>query len=336
MGFKKLNEVALVDMLKTLLGVDENGNVVQMPSEMFKSNDDGNVKDWDVNDSNNPQYIHNRPIYIDVALGDIDWVIENLKSRYINVVDKSDVYYNTNSANKFFEFGPIEPSSGMWSEDVLRSNGVTLLEINAGKKFKFLMSSMTHESYGYIQPILVPVDEIGKGFPFSILVTYGDADGIGIVVSDEIWKQFTIDPIVTFKHAPNESSVKIGVVVDKRYEHLFDKPPYVVDSENYRYGDECLQAILDGKTIYVKVPNKENNKNYVNFMPVIQSQLPDNGNDYLTLFYLKDGIATNLVTALQKMMQGDVSGLNDVFGEITMQLTKPYNECPLKVNAPFN
>lgn len=108
--------------------------------------------------------------------------------------------------------------------------------------------------------------------------------------------------------------------------------PYVIDSEAYTFGDDALQAITDGRPIYIKVPNVGNSNIYANFMPVIQTQLPDKGNDYLTLIYMKDGIKQNIENAMQKMAQGDMSGLNDVYGEITMQLTKSYNECPLKVD----
>ena len=98
---------------------------------------------------------------------------------------------------------------------------------------------------------------------------------------------------------------------------------HIVDSEYYTYGDDTLQAILDGKQILIKVPNKNDSNLYCNFMPVIQYQLPNN-NDYLTLFYLKDGIAENIMTA---MTTGSFDG---VFGEITMKLSKKYTECPLK------
>ena len=112
--------------------------------------------------------------------------------------------------------------------------------------------------------------------------------------------------------------------------------PYVVDSEAYTYGDDALQAILEGRQIYVKVPNAGGvgsvDNIYANFMPVIQYQLPQNGNDYLTLVYLKDGIANNLIAGLTGMMQGDMSGMANIYGEITMLLSQSYSECPLKVD----
>lgn len=101
---------------------------------------------------------------------------------------------------------------------------------------------------------------------------------------------------------------------------------YVIDSEAYTYGDDALQAILSGKQLYVKVPSSSENSPYGNFMPVLQYQLPQNGNNYLTLFYLKDGIAQNLLAALT------AGSLDGVFGEITMMLSQSYDECPLKAD----
>ena len=104
---------------------------------------------------------------------------------------------------------------------------------------------------------------------------------------------------------------------------------YVINSESYTYGDDALAAILSGKQILVKTLNFNGDEVtglYSNFMPVIQYQLPQNGNDYLTLFYLKDGIAQNLLTALT------TGSFDGVFGEITMMLSQSYDECPLKVD----
>lgn len=102
--------------------------------------------------------------------------------------------------------------------------------------------------------------------------------------------------------------------------------PYVIDSEAYTYGDDALASILSGKQLYVKVPSSSENSLYGNFMPVLQYQLPQNGNNYLTLFYLKDGIAQNLLAALT------TGSFDGVFGEITMMLSQSYDECPLKVD----
>lgn len=90
------------------------------------------------------------------------------------------------------------------------------------------------------------------------------------------------------------------------------------------YGDAVLEAKLAGREVLICVQNKTENTLYRNFMPVLQYQLPDENNDYLTLFYLKDGIAENIMYA---MAAGSFAG---VYGEITMKLSKKYTECPLK------
>ena len=107
--------------------------------------------------------------------------------------------------------------------------------------------------------------------------------------------------------------------------------PYVVDSENYTYGDGALQAILDGRHIYVKVPNisGEWTPLYENLMPVLQYQLPTNNNSYLTLFYLKDGLAQNLAITLGTAIQGGTPDFSILYGEITMALKKSYERSPL-------
>lgn len=103
-------------------------------------------------------------------------------------------------------------------------------------------------------------------------------------------------------------------------------PPYVIDAEAYTYGDDALAAILAGRQIYVKVPSQNPGGLYANFMPVIQYQLPQSGNDYLTLIYLKDGIAQNIMAALQ------TGSFDAVYGQIVMLLSQSYDDCPLKVS----
>lgn len=97
---------------------------------------------------------------------------------------------------------------------------------------------------------------------------------------------------------------------------------YSVDPQ---YGDRALEAILAGRQILVKVPNKNGEVIYNNFMPVFQYQLPNAGNDYLTLMYFNDGMAENLMNA---MITGTFDG---AYGEINMKLSKTYATCPLEV-----
>lgn len=113
-------------------------------------------------------------------------------------------------------------------------------------------------------------------------------------------------------------------VADLKEELEQKTKPYVIDSERYTYGDDALQAILDGRQILIKVPNKNGGNLYANFMPILQYQLPNAYNNYLTLFYLKDGIAENLMTAMA------TQSFDGVFGEITMMLSKSYKKCPLE------
>lgn len=101
---------------------------------------------------------------------------------------------------------------------------------------------------------------------------------------------------------------------------------YVIDSEAYTYGDDALDAILKGKQVLIKVPNKVGGTLFSNFMPVLQYQLPNENNNYLILIYLKDGIAENIMTAMQ------TGSFDGVYGTIQMMLSETYTECPLKVS----
>lgn len=112
--------------------------------------------------------------------------------------------------------------------------------------------------------------------------------------------------------------------IDPKY--LPSMGPYVIDAEAYTYGDDALAAILAGRQIYVKVPSQIPGGLYANFMPVIQYQLPQSGNDYLTLIYLKDGLAQNIMAALQ------TGSFDAVYGQIVMLLSQSYDDCPLKVS----
>lgn len=120
--------------------------------------------------------------------------------------------------------------------------------------------------------------------------------------------------------------------LDAKYLPEIISSPYVIDSEAYTYGDDALTAILKGRPILIKVPNKNGNTLFSNFMPVLQYQLPNQNNNYLVLFYLKDGIAENILVAMQEAMQGNTSAFADVFGVIEMMLSQSYSECPLKVS----
>ena len=132
------------------------------------------------------------------------------------------------------------------------------------------------------------------------------ADGLNLIVNDN-------------GSAKQIAASVVGIQLD-------NNSVYVIDSEAYTYGDDALDAILKGKQILIKVPNKNNNSLFTNFMPVLQYQLPNVNNNYLSLFYLKDGIAENIMAAMQ------TGSFNGVYGVIEMMLSETYTECPLKVS----
>lgn len=132
------------------------------------------------------------------------------------------------------------------------------------------------------------------------------ADGLNLIVNDN-------------GSAKQIAASVVGIQLD-------NNSVYVIDSEAYTYGDDALDAILKGKQILIKVPNKNNNSLFTNFMPVLQYQLPNVNNNYLSLFYLKDGIAENILAAMQ------TGSFDGVYGVIEMMLSQSYAECPLKVS----
>lgn len=145
-------------------------------------------------------------------------------------------------------------------------------------------------------------------------------------------KQDVIDYVMNSPHNTNPTVLRTMLnTMDSGQDYV--QAPYVIDSEAYTYGDDALAAILTGREILIKVPNKDaTNTLYSNFMPVLQYQLPNENNNYLTLFYLKDGIAENILAAMQGAIQGDPSGFANLYGTIEMMLSQSYTECPLKVS----
>lgn len=140
----------------------------------------------------------------------------------------------------------------------------------------------------------------------------------------------------------NEGEVKVTVlqkISDERVQvnnqgYPINRPLVLDATIDYAHlpyvGDEALQAILDGRQILVKVPNANGQTLYANYMPVFQYQLPDQNNSYLTLLYMKDGLANNLVAALGSMMQGGQPNFSTVYGQLDLPLSKTYTETPLK------
>lgn len=87
-------------------------------------------------------------------------------------------------------------------------------------------------------------------------------------------------------------------------------------------GDETLNAILAGRQILVRVPNADGGTFTAIYSPILMYQLPNQDNNYLYLFYLKD----------EKQDLSAVLGMDlkmPTYGQLKMLLSKTYNETPL-------
>ena len=93
---------------------------------------------------------------------------------------------------------------------------------------------------------------------------------------------------------------------------------------NSKYGDEALRAIVEGRQVLVRVPNADGNNYTAIYSPVYMYQVPNNANDYLYLFYLRDEKNSLDLTALG---MGAIE--LPVYGELKMKLSETYNFDPL-------
>ena len=104
---------------------------------------------------------------------------------------------------------------------------------------------------------------------------------------------------------------------NKEYEYLNDST----------IGDKALEAVLQGRQILVKIPNRNQQEFYVsNYSPIYMYQVPNNQNNYLYLFYLKDEKQDIDLTAL---------GLGVIqmplYGELKLLLSKTFHSDPMEV-----
>lgn len=115
---------------------------------------------------------------------------------------------------------------------------------------------------------------------------------------------------------------------DKKEIKEFFKPLvlYAEKAEEYTSdaaaGDKTLDAILAGRQVLVRVPNADNGTTTAIYSPVLMYQLPNQDNNYLYLFYLKD----------EKQDLSDVLGSDlklPTYGELKMMLSQVYNGTPL-------
>ena len=116
--------------------------------------------------------------------------------------------------------------------------------------------------------------------------------------------------------------------IDNEYPEM-----YLNDSS---YGDEALEAILTGRQILVRVPDRavvegsgsawydEYSGFTASFAPIMMYQLPNRDNDFLYLFYLRDEKQTLNLSAVG---MGTIE--MPVYGQLKMKLSQNYSECPL-------
>lgn len=128
------------------------------------------------------------------------------------------------------------------------------------------------------------------------------------------------------------NNMKTLTLNDKLYEVNNAMKPFLLDADmlasyntDPQYGDAALQAILDGRQILIKTPNRDGGTTVHNYSPVYMYQIPNVGNDHLYLFYLRDEKQTLDLTA---MGLGTIE--LPVQADLKMVLSKVYTECPLK------
>lgn len=79
-------------------------------------------------------------------------------------------------------------------------------------------------------------------------------------------------------------------------------------------GDSTMGAILSGKQILVRVPNADGETYTAIYSPILMYQLPNFENQYLYLFYMKDGFNENGIP---------------MYDQLKLKLSEVYNETPL-------
>lgn len=101
---------------------------------------------------------------------------------------------------------------------------------------------------------------------------------------------------------------------------------YAENAEEYTsdatMGDETLNAILAGRQVLVRVPNADGGTFTAIYSPVMMYQLPNQDNNFLYLFYLRD----------EKQNLSSVLGVDlqlPTYGELKMMLSRTYDGTPL-------
>lgn len=87
-------------------------------------------------------------------------------------------------------------------------------------------------------------------------------------------------------------------------------------------GDETLNAILAGRQVLVRIPNADGGTTTAIYSPILMYQLPNQDNNYLYLFYLRD----------EKQDLSGILGFDlklPTYGQLKMMLSKNYSTTPL-------
>lgn len=91
------------------------------------------------------------------------------------------------------------------------------------------------------------------------------------------------------------------------------------------FGDEVLDAVLRKREILVHTPNADGKTYTKVFSPIYKYQLPNEENDYLYLYYLRDEM---------QVIDLSAAGLGvvqmPIYGEVQLKLSKEYKACPLR------
>ena len=79
---------------------------------------------------------------------------------------------------------------------------------------------------------------------------------------------------------------------------------------------------MEGKQIYIRVPNADGGDYTAIYSPVLTYQLPNKMNSYLYLFFLKD--------EKQDLSALGLTGVQlPTYGQLKLKLSRDYNQTPL-------
>lgn len=212
-----------------------------------------------------------------------------------------------------YEFRPIALGD---IEEQYKESGLTVHNAVIGRKFKDVIS----------------IRKLTGHVVYTTAVKAGDAlvtTNAHTLASDYVPYMYVFDgestlvDIVTYDHLNNakkyifEDNGFIYMCFDYMavqageffyIQHPTDNAPLVLYAENAEeyltdasVGDAVIQAIMDSRTIYIRVPNADGKKYTAVYSPILMHQLPNYMNEYVYLVFLNDGVnqATGMPTINQ-------------------------------------